>query len=128
MENILVVARGKGKRERKRRYKENVCYSKFYFLFILLNIHIWPPSVPRTIQTLYKYYLCIFREIGREGEREEEKHQCVVASHAPPTGDLACNPGMCPNWESNQRPFGSQPVLHALNHTSQGTKQVLISL
>ena len=25
-----------------------------------------------------------------------------------PTGDLACSPGMCPDWESNQQPFGSQ--------------------
>ena len=24
----------------------------------------------------------------------------------PPTGDLACNPGLCPDWESNQQPFG----------------------
>ena len=31
-----------------------------------------------------------------------------VASHAPPTGDLARNPGLCPEWESNQRPFGLQ--------------------
>ena len=31
----------------------------------------------------------IFRERGREEEREGEKHQCVVASQAPPTGDLA---------------------------------------
>ena len=31
-----------------------------------------------------------------EGEREGEKHQCVVASHVPPTGDLAYNLGMCP--------------------------------
>ena len=38
----------------------------------------------------------------REREREGEKHQCVVASHAPPTGDLACNPGICPYWELNQ--------------------------
>ena len=43
------------------------------------------------------YYLFIFRERGREGEREGEKYQCVVASPvSPPTGDLACNPGMCP--------------------------------
>ena len=28
--------------------------------------------------------------------------------HTPPTGDLACNPSMCPDWESNQWPFGSQ--------------------
>ena len=45
---------------------------------------------------------------GREGEREGGKHQCVVASHAPTTGKQACNPGMCPDWESNQQPFGSQ--------------------
>ena len=32
----------------------------------------------------------------------------MVASHAPPPGDLASNPGMCPNWESNWRPFGLQ--------------------
>ena len=44
----------------------------------------------------------IFREREREGEREGEKHQCVVASSVPPTGDLALNLGMCPEWESNQ--------------------------
>ena len=26
----------------------------------------------------------------------------------PPTGDLACNPGMCPDWELNRWPFGLQ--------------------
>ena len=40
-----------------------------------------------------RFYL--FRQRGRERGREGEKHQCVVASHTPPTGDLACNPGMC---------------------------------
>ena len=54
------------------------------------------------------FYLFIFRERGRKGEREGEKHQCVVVSQVPPTGDLACNPGMCPDWESNQKLFGSQ--------------------
>ena len=52
--------------------------------------------------------LFLFRERGREGEREEEKHHCVVASHVPPTGDLASNPGMCPDWELNWQPFGLQ--------------------
>ena len=42
-----------------------------------------------------RFYLINFREKGRE----EEKHQCMVASHAPPTGGLARNPGMCPDWE-----------------------------
>ena len=48
-----------------------------------------------------KDFIYLFLEKGREGEREGEKHQCVVASHVPPTGDLACNPGMCPDWEWN---------------------------
>ena len=54
-----------------------------------------------------RFYLFIFRE-EKEGEREGEKHLCVVASRMPPTGDLAYNPGMCPDWELNQGPFGSQ--------------------
>ena len=27
-----------------------------------------------------------------------------------PTGDLSCSPSMCPDWELNRRPFGSQSV------------------
>ena len=52
-----------------------------------------------------KYFIYFFRE--QEG-RERERHQCVVAPHMPPTGDLACNPGVCPNWELNRQPFASQ--------------------
>ena len=63
--------------------------------------------------------LFIFRERVREGEREGEKHQCVVASRVP------CNPGMCPAWELNQQPFGSQDCIQStelyqpgqVNHT-----------
>ena len=28
----------------------------------------------------------------------------MLASHAPPSGGLACNPGMCPDWELNLHP------------------------
>ena len=73
----------------------------------------------------YFIYLFIFREGGREGEREGEKYQCVVASHMAPTGDLACNPNMCPDWESNRGPFGSQPALNPLSYTSQGRNNLL---
>ena len=34
--------------------------------------------------------------------------------------DLAHNPGMRPNWESNQQPFDSQAGTQPLSHTSQG--------
>ena len=56
--------------------------------------------------------ILIFRERGREGERERnipmwETHR-LVASQMPPTEALARNPGMCPDWESNWQPFGLQ--------------------
>ena len=45
--------------------------------------------------------ILFFRE--GKGEREGEKYQCVVASHAPPTEDLLRNPGICPR-------LGIEPV------------------
>ena len=50
-----------------------------------------------------------------------KKYQCVVTSLALPTGDLTCNPGMCPDWESNRGdPLGRRPAFNPLSHTSQG--------
>ena len=60
------------------------------------------------------------------GEREGEKHQCVVASHTPPTRDLACNPGMCPTGNRTGDPLVCRLVLSPLSHTSQGRMFVLI--
>ena len=39
----------------------------------------------------FKDFTCLFLEMGR-GEREGEKHQCVVALHMSLTGVLAHNP------------------------------------
>ena len=51
------------------------------------------------ILLFFKDFIYLFSE--GKGGKEGGKHQCVVASHAPPTGDLARNPGMCPDWKSN---------------------------
>ena len=47
-------------------------------------------------------------------------------------GDLAHNPGMCPDWESNRQPFGSQagaqstePHQPGLNGISYMTKKIM---
>ena len=59
-----------------------------------------------------RFYLFIFREKGREKERKRntdvrEVRQLGV-SHMPAAGNLAHNPGRCPDWELNWQPFGSQ--------------------
>ena len=71
-------------------------------------------------------YLFIEKEEKREKERERnksvrEKYQ-LVASHTPPTRDLARNLGMCPNQELNQRPFICFGVVvpKQLSYTGQG--------
>ena len=71
-----------------------VCLS---FLFPHLKFSV----IFKFILFFKRFYLFIFRQRGREGEREGEKHQCVIASRATPTGDLAHNPGMLPDWELN---------------------------
>ena len=51
----------------------------------------------------------LFLERGEGKEKEGEKHQCVVASHAPPNGNLARAIQACAlTWNQTNRPFGSQ--------------------
>ena len=65
------------------------------------------PSALLKYTSKFLFNLFIFREKG-ERKRGREMLMWVGASHAPPKGDLAHNPGMYPDWESNQRPVGCQ--------------------
>ena len=74
-------------------------------------------------------YLFIFKERGRERGRKGEKHPYVVASRTPPTGDLACNPGIWPATQAcgltgnlTSDPLVYRPVLNPLSHPSQGLR------
>ena len=70
---------------------------------------------------LNRFLKFIFRERGREEERGRETSMCGCLSHGPTRGPrYPCNPGMCPDWESNLRLFSSQPILSPLSYTSQG--------
>ena len=68
--------------------------------------------------------LFIFRERGRRGERDGERHQSV-ASHTLPTGDLACNPGMFPDWELNWQPSRLQASAQSTETQQPGLNQVI---
>ena len=70
-----------------------------------------PPLPLLTLAFFLKDFIYLFLERGegREKERERntnvrEKHQWV-ASHRRRDWDLAHDPRMHPDWESNQRPF-----------------------
>ena len=57
----------------------------------------------KTLSIFYYFYfqlnfIYLFLESRREGERGRETLKCGSLSRAP-TGDLACNPSMCPDWE-----------------------------
>ena len=65
------------------------------------------------------FKICLFLE--EEREKGSEIHQCMVASFAAPVGSCwGPQPRLHPDWESNWPPFGSQPALNPLSHTSQG--------
>ena len=72
-----------------------------------------------------RFYLFIFRQRGRG---EGEKHRCVVVSRAPPTGDLAHNLGVYPDWELNQRPFGSHASAQSMEPHQPGPHHLFTSL
>ena len=58
-------------------------------------------AIPMTSTNIYIFkILFIFRERGREGDREGEKHQSVVSQMHPDQGRTH-NVGMCPDQESN---------------------------
>ena len=65
--------------------------------------------------TLYHFqslYMLSFRERGERRKKERKRDIDVWEKHidrfTPPAGDLVHNPGMCPDQELNQRPFGLQ--------------------
>ena len=74
------------------------------------------PFLKSNLFFIFKFFNCIYlfleRGEGREKERERNinvwKIHQLVASWMPPTEDLAHNPGMYPDWELNQEPFGLQ--------------------
>ena len=52
------------------------------------------------LKILFIYYF-LKRGEGKEKERERNINVWLPLT-PPPTGDPACNPGVCPNQESNQ--------------------------
>ena len=57
--------------------------------------------------SFFSDFVYLFPEVGEEKERQRSINVWMPLPH-PPSGELACNSGMCPDWESNPQSFGSQ--------------------
>ena len=75
--------------------------SKKYSPAILINfpLHSFFKDKVYFLKILF-IYLFIFRWGGKEKERERNINVWLHLM-SPLTGDLACKPGMCPDWESS---------------------------
>ena len=74
---------------------------KGYSAFVIIEMYV---------KTTTRHHFFLRFYLFLERERERNIHQLPLT---PPTGDLACNPGMFPNGESNQQPFSSQASTQA---------------
>ena len=104
---------GLWQRHLQQKYLEPV--NKYHTFMANVKVHVYFFKY-RPIFFFFFKILFIFRERGREGERGWEKQQYFwekhrsVASRTPLTGDLARNPGTCPDWESNRWPLCLQKI------------------
>ena len=84
----------------------------------------------------FKEFFYLFLERGAGGEKEGEKHQRVVASHASPTGDLAeqetsaSSPMNISNYTAvhQQRQLRESSGEHIGNASHSGTKHLRITM
>ena len=80
------------------------------FIFLIMNLRNF-------LKILFIYF---WRE--RKGGRKREREKAWTSHTCPGilTGEQTLNPGMCPDWELNQRPFLCRMMPDQLSHTGQG--------
>ena len=76
---------------------------------------IWLLAHPFLFVCFKILFIYLFLERGKEGE----KHQCMVAFHVPPTGDLAATQARALTGNRTGDPLVHRPALNPLSHTSQ---------
>ena len=69
----------------------------------------------------FKDFIYLFLERGEGWEKERERNiNAWTSLVCPPTGDLARNPGMCPDQNRTGDPLVCMLALNPLSYTSQG--------
>ena len=90
------------------------------------------PCLDISLFCIFKIYFLERRKGREQGREKEEKTMDVgekhlwVASCTPLTRDLVHNPGVCPDQESNWRPFGSQAHVQSTELQQPGQNVCLL--
>ena len=74
----------------------------------------------------FKILSIIFRERGKEGEGERNINVWLPVEC--PLWDLVRNPGMCPDWELNWRPFVSQAGTQSIEPHQPGRNYMKLAI
>ena len=85
-------------------------YTFLWFDMFQMYSFYLPLKASEARQVILSFFkiLFIFRERGREGERETSINVWLPLKHSLLGTYSVYNRGMCPDWESNRQPFGSQ--------------------
>ena len=85
------------------------------------------PHIKYHCNTQSQLNLIIFLEtlFNFEGEGKGGRETLFEGYIMPPTGGLAHNPGMCPDWESNQRPFVFQAGTQSTDPHQPGQNPIM---
>ena len=65
------------------------------------------------LKNIFLFIYFLERGEGKEKDKERNIHVWLPLAW-PPTGDLAYNPGMCPDWELNWGPYGLQATAQSI--------------
>ena len=89
-----------------------------------LNLNNMSASTQTCLFSIFKNIFLIYFQRGGLGNKRRRKAKYErmrsVAFHTPPTGGLACSPSTCPDWESNQQPFGPKAGAQLTEPHQQG--------
>ena len=96
------------------------CFIHLHTTHILLSYSASHPGILGHLNDFFNFFF--FGE--GEGRRGKETSMCGCFS-CPPNWDLAHNPGVCPDRESNQRPLGSQTCAQSTEPHQPGLNDFL---
>ena len=106
-----------------------IFFSRWSEFHLVENLNLFKHILEVRVGAAYQWsermrdtYLFIYLGTGREGEREREKHQCLVAFHTLPLGTWPATQACALTGNRTGNLLVCSLALNLLSHTSHGNK------